>query len=88
MPPAESLFAQTAVAARAFDSAYREQQDFLEVVHELQQLSTFTHIRGSGNARGYKMRPCISVGVDLLLGDRGRTAREGTVKFTVGDRAL
>ncbi|WIA08232.1 hypothetical protein OEZ85_007678 [Tetradesmus obliquus] len=80
---AESLFAQTAVAARAFDSAYREQQDFLEVVHELQQLSTFTHIRGSGNARGYKLRPCIAVGVDLLLDGRGRTAREGTVKFTV-----
>ncbi|WIA28309.1 hypothetical protein OEZ86_010860 [Tetradesmus obliquus] len=80
---AESLFQQTSAVTQAFDDAYREQQDFLQVVKELQQLCTFTHIKGSGNARGYRLRPCVAVGVDLLSGGRGRTAREGIVKFTV-----
>ncbi|WIA08247.1 hypothetical protein OEZ85_007692 [Tetradesmus obliquus] len=80
---AESLFQQTSAVTQAFDDAYREQQDLLQVVKELQQLCTFTHIKGSGNACGYRLRPCVAVGVDLLSGGRGRTAREGTVKFTV-----
>jgi hypothetical protein len=80
----ESLFEQTSEAAGRFQAAYIDQQDFLEIVQELQQLSTFTHIKGSGNARGYKLRPCIAVGVELQSGGRGKTAREGTVKFTVG----
>lgn len=86
--PAESLFQQTSAVTQAFDDAYREQQDFLQVVKELQQLCTFTHIKGSGNARGDRLRPCVAVGVDLLSGGRGRTAREGTVKFTVSTCAL
>jgi hypothetical protein len=88
LPIAESLFEQTSTAERTFDSAYSEQQDFLGIVQELQHLSTFTHIRGSGNVRGYKLRQCIAVGVDLLSGGRGKTAREDTVKFTVSTWAL
>lgn len=83
---AASLFVQTCRSSAAFTEAYHDQQPFLGVIQELQQLATFTHIKPGtvwASSRGYKLQPCIAVTVDLMPGGRGKSAREGMLKLTV-----
>ena len=80
---AEEFKEQSELVKQQLKEAYLDQAPFMQVVSELQQLSTYTRIPATAYRGAVVLRPSIAVTVDLKPLGKGKPPRDGTVAFTV-----